>query len=101
LLSDGELTYWLAKQVCSHWRAPSVYLSSVRNECKYEAFPCPDCGPAVDCKKTMSKVANNTMIPFSRCTPDKDENYYVKSSSKEPFCDSTWNAQSKQGKPLF
>jgi hypothetical protein len=87
LLSDAELYFWLLEKACSHVRATEVYLSSLRNDCKFNAYPCPDCGPAVDCTKTIITTPNNTLIPFGKCSPHSDENYYVLSTAFEPFCD--------------
>ena len=92
LMSDGEMQDWIFKRVmCSHWRSPLVYLSAIRQECKFEAFPCPDCGNhRKNCLHTLGSQTNNTLLPFSQCTPEMDDNYYVKSGSFEPFCDKKW-----------
>lgn len=87
VMSDGEMTSWVTQRICSHWRAPNVYLSAVRNDCKYQAYPCPDCGREIDCKRTLGHYSNNTLPPFGQCSPDKDEDYYVMSGSYPPYCD--------------
>jgi len=93
MLSDGEIQSWAASRVCSHWRATEVYTSNVERQCPFRAYPCPDCakiGVYHECKATVYKAHNNTMIPFGTCSPESDENYYVESGSMSPYCDTTW-----------
>jgi hypothetical protein len=96
VMSDGEMQDWLFKRaMCSHWRAPLVYLSALRHECDFQAVPCPDCGNKRNCVSTLQGSSNNTLLPFSSCSPDNDDNYYVKSGPYEPFCDTKWGTEDR------
>ena len=95
-MSDGELASWVANRVCSHWRAPLVYLSAIRQDCQFRAYPCPDCQKNPFCLQTLNKsFHNNTLIPFGQCSPDKDENYYVESGNYSPHCDAPFGKKNK------
>lgn len=90
LASDGEILDWTAERVCSHWRAPNIYNEVLTGTSECPAFSCPTCSRTHFCVPPNAEAkigSNNTLLPFSRCTPDDDVNYYVKSGSFKPFCD--------------
>ena len=84
----GRVSAWAEEHMCSHSRAPDVYLSSLKESCHYRAYPCPDCGKrSQECTDTIDKSYNNTLPPFAQCSPDMDDNYFVSSGSEAPYCE--------------
>lgn len=94
VMSDGEMMNYISNRACSHWRAPQIYISSLRNRCGAQGNPilsysCPDCGKGHFCINTQHlPPTNNSFPPFSRCSPEQDDNYYVSSGYFNPYCPS-------------
>ncbi|KAI1287033.1 Inactive pancreatic lipase-related protein 1 [Halotydeus destructor] len=83
-LSDGQILAWIQTQICSHWRAPLVYLSQLVGSCHFGAEVCEDCGLNRNCHG--SGITSNQLPPDGRCNSSLDINYYVKSGPVEPYC---------------
>ena len=97
VMSDGEMMDFITSRACSHWRAPDVYVSSLKRLCDHKpliAYPCPKCGDSHTCvdkkilmsNESKNSIENDRLPPLSRCTPDMDVNYYVSSDVIHPFC---------------
>lgn len=75
---------------CSHTRAPKVLISAIAGSCKYAVHKCEDCGKGPKkfntCKKDDKPCEGRSLPPHSGCKPDSDDNFYVSSSDKDPFC---------------
>jgi len=89
-MQDSELTNWLLNRVCSHWRAPLLYLSNLRRQGEFPAFPCVNCdqrgmkGVGRQCLADVVRTANNTLIPYAECQPTDNLNYYVAAGTNAP-----------------
>ena len=82
--SNNEIESWFQDRFCSHWRSPALYISSLNGTCHYQARHCPGCS-AGKCNKDGPIL--DTLPPYSKCAPEDDRDFYVKSNSMAPHCD--------------
>ena len=82
--SNNEIESWFQDRFCSHWRSPAIYISSLTRTCNYGAKECPGCSSG-KCNKDGNVL--DTLPPYSKCTPDDDKDFYVKSNHWHPYCD--------------
>jgi len=93
-VDDAEVTNYVVTRLCSHWKAPLAYLSELRKDCNFNAYPCAKCSTNFTSRACFTKQdydtvkADNNLPPYSKCSPSMNTNYYVATGSRYPFCTS-------------
>lgn len=83
--------------LCGHIRAVFIYLAQLRGDCYFNPVKCTDCGtesnqfnyrPFNECQYEGHRGGGRRgfLPPFDGCYPGMNENFYVSTSDRYPFC---------------